>query len=196
MDASKVIEIVRRLAPASSIEAAPSIDMPAVYVGREQLIEVAQILRDDPALQFHFLADITAVDYLPAEPRYEVVYHMASIGSAPKRLRVKVRVAATDASLPTVVTVWPTAGWLEREIFDLFGLTFDGHPDLRRILMPEDWTGHPLRKDAPVQVRKDTASWSPIQLSPEEFAANVRASHEQARQRSGAGQPGTDKGGR
>jgi len=190
MDASTVIEIVRRLAPASSIEAAPSIDMPAVYVGREHLVDVARILRDDPALGFEFLADVTAVDYLPAEPRYEVVYHLASIGSAPKRLRMKVRVPGADASLPTITAVWPAAGWPEREVFDLFGLTFEGHADLRRILLPEDWTGHPLRKDSAVQVRKDTASWSPIQLSPEEFAANVRAAHDQARQRTGADKSG------
>lgn len=190
MDASTVIEIVRRRAPASLIEEAPAMDMPAVYVSRGHLVEVARILRDDPALDFQFLADVTAVDYLPAEPRYEVVYHMASIGSAPKRLRMKVRVPGADANLPTIVGVWPAAGWPEREIFDLFGLTFEGHPDLRRILLPEDWTGHPLRKDSPVQVRKDTASWSPIQLSPEEFAANVRAAHDQARQRASVDKSG------
>ena len=190
MDASTVIEIVRRLAPAASIEAAPSMDMPAVYVGREHLVDVARILRDDPALQFQFFADVTAVDYLPAEPRYEVVYHLASVGLAPKRLRVKVRVPGADARVPTVTGVFPAAGWPEREVFDLFGLTFDGHSDLRRILLPEDWVGHPLRKDAPVQVNKETASASPVQLSPEEFAANVRAAHDVARQRAGA-----DKGG-
>ena len=160
------------------------------HVDGDHLIDVARVLRDDPALQFTFLADLTAVDVLPVEPRYEVVYHLASIGSAPKRLRVKVRVPGADARVPTVVSVFPAAGWPEREVFDLFGVTFEGHPDLRRILLPDDWTGHPLRKDAPVQVRKDTASWSPVQLSPEEFAANVRAAQDLARQRTG-----TDKGG-
>jgi NADH-quinone oxidoreductase subunit C len=96
---------------------------------------------------------------------------------------VKVRVPGNDPGLPSVVGLYPVAGWLEREVFDLMGLTFEGHPDLRRVLMPDDWEGHPLRKDYPVQVRKDTASWSPIQLTPEEFAANVRAAHEQARAR-------------
>ena len=190
MDAAAVIDVLRRAAPAAAAEIVPSIDMPAISVDRDHLIDVARVLRDDPALQFTFLADITAVDVLPAEPRYEVVYHLASIGSAPKRLRVKVRVPGADARVPTVVSVFPAAGWPEREVFDLFGVTFEGHPDLRRILLPDDWTGHPLRKDAPVQVRKDTASWSPVQLSPEEFAANVRAAQDLARQRTG-----TDKGG-
>ena len=192
MDAAAVIDVLRRAAPAAAAEIVPSIDMPAISVDRDHLIDVARVLRDDPALQFTFLADITAVDVLPVEPRYEVVYHLACLGGAnpPARLRMKVRVPGHDARLPTVVSVFPAAGWPEREVFDLFGVTFEGHPDLRRILLPDDWTGHPLRKDAAVQVRKDTASWSPVQLSPEEFAANVRAAHDLARQRTGM-----DKGG-
>jgi NADH-quinone oxidoreductase subunit C len=165
--------------------------MPTVYLDRERLLEVARVLRDSPGLQFVFLADVTAVDLLPAEPRFEVVYHMASLGehyrapgatsaAPPMRLRVKVRVPGADARIASVTSIWPTAAWPEREVFDLFGLQFDGHPDLRRILMPEDWEGFPLRKDAPVQIRKDTQSWSPIQLSPEEFAENIRAQRERA----------------
>jgi NADH-quinone oxidoreductase subunit C len=173
------------------LEAGPATDMPTVYLDRDRLLEVARLLRDDPGLQFVFLADVTAVDLFPAEPRFEVVYHMASLGehyraagatsaTPPMRLRVKVRVPGGDARIASVTSIWPTATWPEREVFDLFGLQFDGHPDLRRILMPEDWEGFPLRKDSPVQIRKDTQSWSPIQLSPEEFAENIRAQRERA----------------
>ena len=186
MDAASVIDVLRRAAPAAAVEAVTALDMPSISVDRDHLTDVARALRDDPALQFKFLVDITCVDYLPVEPRYEVVYHLACIGggSAPAaRLRMKVRVPGNDPRLSTVVPVFPVAGWLEREVFDLMGLTFEGHPDLRRVLLPDDWEGHPLRKDYPVQVNKDTASWSPIQLSPEEFAANVRAAHEQAKAR-------------
>jgi NADH-quinone oxidoreductase subunit C len=199
MDAAAVVDVLRRAAPAAAVEIVHSIDMPAISVDRDHLIDVARVLRDDPALQFTFLADITAVDLLPVEPRFEVVYHMACLGGSvpPARLRMKVRLPGQDARLPSVVAVWPAAGWPEREVFDLFGVTFRDHPDLRRILMPDDWQGYPLRRDYPVQVRKDTPSWSPIQITAEEFAANVKAQREQSdRQATGnvPAQPG--RGGR
>lgn len=184
-----VLDLVRQAAPSAVIEPAEAVDMPTAYVAREHLVEVFRTLRDHPGLQFSFLVEITAVDYYPANPRYEVVYHLACLGEAfaqpggaapARRLRVKVRVDAGDEAntpwVPTVSALWPAANWLEREIYDLFGIVFTGHPDLRRILTPEDWTGHPLRKDYPVQVRKDAAAWSPMELTAEEFAANVRAS--------------------
>jgi NADH-quinone oxidoreductase subunit C len=186
-----VLESLRRANAAEGVEAAPATDMPTLYVARDRLLTIARLLRDDAALQFVFLADVTAVDLFPADPRFEVVYHLASLGESyraagasaavpPSRLRIKVRVSANDATMPSVTAIWPTAAWPEREIFDLFGLTFDGHPDLRRILMPEDWEGYPLRKDSPVQIRKDTASWSPLQMSAEEFAENIRRQRERA----------------
>lgn len=182
----QVLEVLRASVPDAVIEAVDAVDMPTAYVDREHVVAVCETLRDHSALQFAFLVEITATDGHPAEPRYEVVYHLACIGdafaqpggAAPlRRLRIKVRVP-DEASpwAPTLTGLWPAANWLEREVYDLFGIAFTGHPDLRRILTPDDWTGHPLRKDYPVQVRKDTASWSPLSLTAEEFAANVRAS--------------------
>jgi NADH-quinone oxidoreductase subunit C len=189
MDASAIVETLRRAAPGAAVDALPAIDMPTLAVGAGHLLDVARALRDDPALQFVFLADVAAVDRLPAEPRFEVVYHLASLGPAvarqpggppPRRVRLKVRVPADRPIVPSVVDVWPTANWPEREAWDLMGIAFDGHPDLRRVLMPDDWEGHPLRKDYPVQIRKDTASWSPLQMTVEEFAESIRAQRRQA----------------
>jgi NADH-quinone oxidoreductase subunit C len=90
------------------------------------------------------------VDRFPAEPRFELNYHLVSI-TRRERVRLKVRMEGASPVVETVSNVWPTANWHEREIFDLFGVRFEGHPDLRRILMPEDWEGHPLRKDYPVE---------------------------------------------
>jgi NADH-quinone oxidoreductase subunit C len=191
------LDVLRQLVPAATIEAAPAVDMPTLYVDREHLVAFCQALRDDPSLQFSLCVDVTAADYLPAEPRFEMVYHLAALGEAfvlpgrapapPRRLRVKVRLRGDDAHVPTVSGVWPAANWAEREVFDLFGIGFDGHPDLRRVLMPEDWQGHPLRKDYPVQIRKDTQTAEPMQLTPEEFAANVRAAQQQASRSSRSG---------
>lgn len=190
MTAPTVIADLHEVLPGLSLEEAPAADMPTVYVDRAQLVELCDRLRTHPALQFSFLADVTAADFHPAAPRFEVVYHLACLGDAfalpghppapARRLRVKVRLAGEDARIPTVSRIWPTANWPEREVFDLFGIAFEDHPDLRRILMPEDWEGFPLRKDYPVQVRRDTQAWSPLQLTPEEFAANVRAQRERA----------------
>jgi NADH-quinone oxidoreductase subunit C len=122
----------------------------SIYLRRGGLREAGAILRDDPALQFNFLSDVTCVDWYPSQPRFEVVYHLFSI---PKklRLRLKVRLNGEDAVVDSVTTVWPAADYFEREVFDLFGVRFDGHPYLRRIMMPENWEGHPLRKDYPVE---------------------------------------------
>ncbi|MGC2420106.1 MAG: NADH-quinone oxidoreductase subunit C [Candidatus Acidiferrales bacterium] len=121
-----------------------------VVVPLEQLGRTAEYLATEPSLRFSFLSDITAVDRYPIEPRFEVNYHLLSIERR-DRLRLKVRVPGSEPVVPSATPVWPTANWHEREIFDLFGLRFQGHPDLRRILMPEDWEGYPLRKDYPVE---------------------------------------------
>lgn len=121
-----------------------------VVVPRQHLRRAAEYLASEPSLRFSFLSDITAVDRFPLEPRFEVNYHLLSLDRR-ERLRLKVRVSGADAIVPSVTSVWPTANWHERESFDLMGIRFEGHPDLTRILMPEDWEGHPLRKDYPVE---------------------------------------------
>lgn len=121
-----------------------------VVVSRENLRRVAEYLRSEPSLRFAFLSDISPVDHFPMEPRFEVNYHLLSLEHH-RRLRLKVRLPGSEPVVPTVTGVWPTANWHERESFDLFGIRFEGHPDLQRILMPDDWEGHPLRKDYPVE---------------------------------------------
>ena len=114
-----------------------------------RLVEVATHLRDAPGAHFNFCSDVTASDWPPRPKRFDVVYSLYSI-ALKHRVRLKVQVAE-DEAVPTVTGVWPSANWLEREVFDLFGIHFEGHPDLRRILMPDDWQGHPQRKDYPLE---------------------------------------------
>ena len=141
--------------PAAGLEAVAVGDgMPTIYVAREQLVETCRALRDTPELRFAFLADLLPVDYLPREPRFEIVYLLASLGMSgfgdtPKRLRVKVRVPGHDPTRAVGVERVAGGDWSEREAYDLFGIHFSDHPDLRRILMPDDWEGFPLRKDYP-----------------------------------------------
>lgn len=121
-----------------------------IVVPREHIRRACEFLVAEPSLKFTYLSDITTVDRFPLEPRFEVNYHLVSIENK-VRLRLKVRLAGSDPNLLSVTPVWPTANWHERENFDLFGIRFEGHPDLTRILMPDDWEGHPLRKDYPVE---------------------------------------------
>ena len=123
---------------------------PALYIRQEYLVKVCELLRDTEDFYFDFLANITAVDYFP-DPFFEVVYHLTSLPYQ-TQVTLKVRVVADRdlnqlPEVPSVVSVWRTADWHEREAYDLVGVYFTNHPDLRRILMPEDWQGYPLRKD-------------------------------------------------
>jgi NADH-quinone oxidoreductase subunit C len=121
-----------------------------VVLDRSAIREACAILRDDPELRFDFLSDITCVDWYPQQPRFDVVYHLLSIPRL-QRLRLKVKLSGDDPVLESITPVWPGANFFEREIYDLFGVRFSGHPNLIRIMMPEDWEGHPLRKDYPVE---------------------------------------------
>ncbi len=120
----------------------------SVVIQRESLREACALLRD--SAQFNYLSDITCVDWYPSEPRFEVIYHLLSIPKK-ERVRLKVRLTGSDPNVESLTSLWPGANAFEREVFDLFGIRFNGHPFLRRIMMPEDWEGHPLRKDYPVE---------------------------------------------
>ncbi|MFA7402454.1 MAG: NADH-quinone oxidoreductase subunit C [Pelobacteraceae bacterium] len=120
-----------------------------VTVAKDAIIEILSFLKQ--SLQYNQLTDLTAVDYLgKKEDRFMMVYQLLSIPHK-DRLRIKTAVSESACTVPSATQVWATANWLEREVFDLFGITFDKHPDLRRILMTDDWVGHPLRKDYPLQ---------------------------------------------
>lgn len=118
-----------------------------VEIAPERIVEACLFLKNDR--QFERLSSVTAVDRYPSQPRFEIVYHLQSIAHN-LRLRLKCRLAGERPEIDAVTAVWRSANWYEREVFDLFGVTFRNHPDLRRILMPEDWEGHPLRKDYPI----------------------------------------------
>ena len=176
-----MIELLQQNLPNGSFQAVPSNDgMTTIFVEREQLVETMRALRD--GLNLKFLADMVAVDYMPREPRFEIVYLLASITDAqPRRLRVKVRVPGADPSVPTLTGLWKMADWAERELWDMFGIRVDGHKDLRRILMPEDWEGFPQRRDYPVQIKQPVKTYEPLQVSEEEFVANIEASRDRSR---------------
>lgn len=122
-------------------------------VARERIADVLTFLRDDPELEFEMLSDVCAVDYLPRTPRFEVVYHLYSVAHN-HRIRVKAEVPHDDPVVPTVVPLYASANWMEREVWDLYGIRFEGHPDLRRILLYPEFEGHPLRKDYPKEKRQ------------------------------------------
>jgi NADH-quinone oxidoreductase subunit C len=118
-----------------------------ITVARENIIAAAKAVQQ---AGYEFLEDVTAVDWYPSEPRFQITYHILSM-SLKERIRLIVRLDSDDAAVDSITPVWPSANFYEREVFDLFGVHIAGHPNLRRIMMPEDWNGHPLRKDYPVE---------------------------------------------
>ena len=161
--------------PAGTFDVDVSADgHPTIRVEPDRLADVCRALRDAPALRFAVCVDVTAADHYPREPRYDVVYHLLS-PELKHRLRLRVQVGGESPRVPTLSGVWKSTNWQEREVLDMFGIVFVGHPDPRRLIMPEDWEGHPLRKDYPVQVKLPVRTYSPLQLSEEEFQANMEA---------------------
>jgi NADH/F420H2 dehydrogenase subunit C len=126
-----------------------------VNVAKERLLEICEFLKSGEGGAYNFLTDETAVDFPKREKRFDIVYHLYSF-TGNNRLRLRVQVAAGE-KVPSVAAIWPTADWLEREVFDMFGIEYEGHPNLKRILMPDEWAGHPLRKD--YDILKQDANW-------------------------------------
>ena len=118
-----------------------------------RILDVLRFLRDDPDLEFDMLMDVTAVDYLGQEPRFELVYHLYA-STVHHRVRIKARVSEGDAEIDSAVSLWPSANWMEREVYDMYGIHFRDHPDLRRLLLYDEFEGHPLRKDYPKEKRQ------------------------------------------
>jgi NADH-quinone oxidoreductase subunit C len=181
MESVTALETLRQALPDLTIELVPSVDQPAIVVPAEAIELVARQLREHPQLQYQVLAELTAADFWPREPRFEIVYHFVSLGPAAlgdgappaARLRVKARVAGDQVRMPTICRVYRNANWYEREVYDLFGVVFEGHPDLHRLLMPDDWEGHPGRKDYPVQIHKAVDVAQPLQVTEEDFVRNI-----------------------
>jgi NADH-quinone oxidoreductase subunit C len=127
---------------------------PSIVVAKESLLALCEFLKSSEGGAYTLLTDETAVDYPKREKRFEVIYHLYSF-QRNDRLRLKVLVGE-DERIPSVAAIWPTAKWLEREVFDMFGVRYEGHPNLKRILLPDEWSGHPLRKDYDI-LRQDDA---------------------------------------
>lgn len=151
---SPLLDELQKKFPGTINEAVIFRNMPALTVGREFLLSVCQFLKSDEGGAYTLLTDETAVDYPKRERRFEVIYHLYSF-ERNERLRLKVMVSESE-KVPSVVGIWPTANWLEREVYDMFGVLYEGHPDLKRILLPDEWVGHPLRKDHDI-LRQDDA---------------------------------------
>jgi NADH-quinone oxidoreductase subunit C len=183
VDVTSIIAALKAAVPGADYQAADAVDRPTIVVPGEHLFATARALRD--SLRFDVLTEVTAVDWWPAEPRFEVVYHLVAT-AVPELVRLAVRLRGEDPRVPSLHTVWPSADWLEREVWDLFGIVFEEHGDLRRLMMPEDWEGHPLRKDYPVQIKMTPKVYAPLQLTEKEFRANIVADRDV---RGGSGRP-------
>src|ERR1017187_3836108 len=150
-----LLEELQKRFPGAIAEALIFRNQPSLNVAKEQLVAVCEFLKATAGGAYILLTDETAVDYPKREKRFDIVYHLYSFEKN-DRLRLRVQVSAEE-KVPSVTAVWPTANWLEREIYDMFGVVYEGHPDLKRILMPDEWVGHPLRKD--YDILKQDEAW-------------------------------------
>jgi NADH-quinone oxidoreductase subunit C len=150
---SPILRALLRAMPGAVKDTHARLGDATAVVDAARIAEVMRFLRDTREIELDMLVDLTAVDYLGEEPRFEVVYHLYSVGRN-HRLRVKARVPEEPAEIDTVTGLWSSANWMEREVYDMYGIRFRGHPDLRRLLLYEEFEGHPLRKDYPKEKRQ------------------------------------------
>ena len=151
---SPLLDELQKRFPGAISEAVVFRKMPSLTVSKESLLALGEFLKSNDGGAYTLLTDETAVDYPKRERRFELIYHLYSF-QRNDRLRLKVLVGEGE-KVPSVTQLWPTANWLEREVYDMFGVLYEGHPDLKRILLPDGWTGHPLRKDYDI-LRQDDA---------------------------------------
>lgn len=149
MEETNTLNLLQQTFGSEILDVQTSLGDEIVVIAPQALLQIASFLKDPPNA-FAMLLDITCVDYLGEEPRFEMVYHFFSL-SQNRRLRVKTRLSDRDPKIASLTSLWKNANWLEREVYDLFGISFEGHPDLRRLFMWERFDGHPLRKDYPLR---------------------------------------------
>ncbi|MEK6672598.1 MAG: NADH-quinone oxidoreductase subunit C [Nitrospirota bacterium] len=162
MEPLEIAEKIKEIFPSEVREIREFRGQVSVTVKKDRIKELMRYLHKTPEMGFDYLRDLCGVDYLgKRDDRFEVVYHLYSINHR-HMIRIKAIVSEEDCSIESVTDIWKGAGWHERECFDLFGIRFNGHPDLRRILLPEDWEGHPLRKDYPLKSDLGENEWKGI----------------------------------
>jgi NADH-quinone oxidoreductase subunit C len=150
MKPSEIAEKIKNKFPDEVLDITQFRDQVSVIVKRDRIIDICRYLYEDPDIYMDYLSDLCGVDYPGRRFRFEVVYNLYSLKYR-HRIRIKALIPEEDPSIDSVVSIWSGANWHEREVCDMFGIVFNGHPDLRRILMPEDWEGYPLRKDYPLK---------------------------------------------
>ena len=162
-----VIATLQNAFPQAVHEVIQFLEQVTVVVDRASVIDVCTFLRDDPSLAFNYMCDLCAVDVWPKHPRFEVNLQLLAMtrrpqpGEGSRRLQVKVRLEEHDALMPTLSGIWPSTAWYERETHDLFGIDFKGHPDMRPLLLPDDWDrSPPLRRDVPIHVEEVAFSFN------------------------------------
>jgi NADH-quinone oxidoreductase subunit C len=159
MEPVQIAERIREKFPEEVIGTTEFGGQVSVFLKKDFIADICRFLHDSADLAMDYLVDLTAVDWLGRKaPRFEVVYHLYSMEHR-HLIRLKAQVSGEDPAIDSVVSIWKGANWHERECYDMFGITFRGHPDPRRILLPEDWEGHPLRKDYPVKGPEAEGDW-------------------------------------